>query len=42
MYQIYALLSLMAMTWAAAIWASFDEPTGSNRPGPYQAGDPQA
>ncbi len=38
MYQIYALLSLMVMTWCAAIWASFDEPTGANKPGPYQGG----
>ncbi len=42
MYQIYTLLSLMVMTWAAAIWASFDEPTGAAKAGPYQAGESKA
>jgi hypothetical protein len=37
MYPIYALLSLMAMTWAAAIWASFAESTGPNERPPYRA-----
>jgi hypothetical protein len=33
MYPILALFSLLLLTWGAAVWASYAEPSGSPKSG---------